>query len=74
MTRSELKPGIYEHYKKNRYKVVGVAKHSETKEELVFFQPLYGDRGWWVRPLSLFLDKVEVDGKKIRRFKYINES
>ena len=73
MSRSELKPGIYEHYKKNRYKVLGIAKHTETKEELALYQPLYGDRSWCVRPLNLFLEDVEVDGKTVPRFKYISE-
>jgi len=66
-----LQLGIYEHYKKKRYKIVGVVRHSETKEELALYHSLYGNRRWWVRPLNMFLEEVEVDGKKVPRFKYI---
>lgn len=66
-----LQPGIYEHYKKKRYQVIGVAKHSETEEKLALDQPWYGDGGWWVRPLPMFLEAVMVNGKKVPRFKYI---
>ncbi|MDP3800305.1 MAG: DUF1653 domain-containing protein [bacterium] len=63
-----LRLGEYEHYKGNRYKVINIARHSETLEELVVYQALYGERGIWVRPLGMFLEKVKVDGKKIPRF------
>ena len=68
-----LKLGIYQHYKGNRYEVLGVAKHSETEEELVVYRQLYGDGGYWVRPLKMFLEEVEVMGKKVPRFKLIEE-
>ena len=68
-----LKPGKYEHYKGNHYEVIGVARHSETMEDLVVYRALYGERGLWVRPLEMFLDEVEVAGKKMPRFKYIGE-
>jgi len=64
--------GIYEHYKGNRYRVLGVAHHSETLEELVVYQKLYDDRGIWVRPLDMFVGEVEVEGKNVVRFKYID--
>lgn len=83
----KVKKGIYRHYKcKTRrrrgfggqgyYKVLGVAKHSETLEDLVVYQGLYnceefGKNPIWVRPLKLFIDEVEVDGKMIPRFKRI---
>ena len=70
---SKLKLGTYEHYKGNRYEVVGVAKHSETLEEMVVYRALYGDGGLWVRPLKMFLEEIEISGKKIPRFKYIDE-
>ena len=63
--------GKYEHYKGNQYEVIGVAKHSETLEELVVYRALYGEHGLWVRPLKMFLETVEIDGKKIPRFKFI---
>ncbi|MEK7629348.1 MAG: DUF1653 domain-containing protein [Patescibacteria group bacterium] len=67
-----LKIGEYEHYKGNKYKVLSVARHSETLEELVVYQALYGERGIWVRPLSMFVEKVKVNNKKVSRFRYID--
>ena len=67
----KLPLGKYEHYKGNQYEVIGVAKHSETLEELVVYRALYGEHGLWVRPLKMFLETVEIDGKKIPRFKFI---
>lgn len=61
--------GIYEHYKGQLYKVLAVARHSETLEELVVYQCLYGERGIWVRPLGMFLETVTIDGKEQPRFK-----
>lgn len=65
-----LKPGVYRHYKGPRYEVVGVAKHSETEEQQVVYKPLYGEHALWVRPLAMFTETVEVDGKKMLRFEY----
>jgi len=70
----KLKPGIYEHYKGNRYRVFGVALHSETLAEVVVYQALEGDGSYWVRPLSMFLEGVEVNGESVPRFKYIGEA
>jgi len=50
------------------YRVFSVARHSESEEEVVFYQALYGDCGFWVRPLSMFLESVEVDGEQVPRF------
>lgn len=61
----------YRHFKGKEYLVLHVAKHSETLEELVVYQALYGERGIWVRPLSMFLEEKEVDGKIINRFEEI---
>jgi hypothetical protein len=69
-----IKLGKYRHYKGKDYKVIGVARHSETGEKLVVYQPLYGNLGLAVRPLDMFLEEVEVDGKKVPRFKYLDES
>ena len=67
-----MKPGKYRHYKGNDYEVIGVARHSETEEDLVVYRPLYGERGLWVRPLTMFNEMVERDGQRIPRFKYID--
>ncbi len=60
--------GKYRHYKGKEYEVIGIAKHSETLEELVVYKALYGEGQLWVRPLKIFLDEVEIVGKKISRF------
>jgi hypothetical protein len=73
MKNNKIKLGIWKHYKGKEYKVIGVAKHSETLEELVVYQALYGERQLWVRPLKMFLEKVEVEGKKVPRFKFITQ-
>jgi len=64
----QLQPGLYRHYKGPEYRVYGVARHSESEEEVVFYQALYGEFGLWVRPLSMFLESVEVDGERVPRF------
>ena len=64
----KVEPGLYQHYKGPQYSVFNVARHSETEEEVVFYQALYGDYGFWVRPLSMFLETVEVDGEQVPRF------
>ena len=63
--------GKYQHYKGNQYEVLGVAKHSETLEELVAYSSVYDAYDFWVRPLAMFLEEVEVEGKKIPRFIFI---
>jgi len=68
-----LKLGIYEHYKGNKYQVLGVAVHSETLEELVVYKALYGERLTWVRPLKMFLETVDIDGENKLRFKFIEQ-
>jgi len=64
----EIRPGRYRHYKGNEYTVVGVARHSETLEELVVYRQEYGDRGLWVRPAAMFAETVMVDGTAVPRF------
>lgn len=74
MENKKIKIGKYEHYKGKFYRVLGVARHSETEEDLVVYEPLYPSiLKWWVRPLKMFMEKVEINGKKIPRFKYIGK-
>jgi len=68
-----IKPRRYRHFKGKEYEVLGVARHSETEEELVVYRTLYGDFGLWVRPVSMWNETVERDGKSFRRFTYIGE-
>jgi len=66
--------GLYRHYKGNQYEVTGFAKHSETLEDMVIYKPLYGEGNTWVRPLSMWENLIEVDGKTVKRFEYIGEN
>lgn len=61
--------GLYRHYKGNDYFVFQVATHSETREPMVFYRCLYGDYSWWVRPLDMFTETVELAGETIPRFR-----
>lgn len=65
------RPGRYRHFKGNEYRVLGVATHSETREQLVVYQPLYGDGGLFVRPLAMFLETVNRDGLERPRFEFV---
>ena len=67
----KLKSGLYRHYKGNDYFVFQVATHSETRDTLVFYRCLYGDYSWWVRPLDMFLETVELAGETIPRFRFV---
>ena len=67
----EPKSGIYKHYKGKFYLYIGIAKHSETLEELVVYRALYGDNQTWVRPASMWDETVERDGKTYKRFTFI---
>jgi hypothetical protein len=69
-----LKLGIYQHYKGNKYQVLGVAIHSETLEELVIYKVLYGEGLTWVRPLKMFLENVEIEGNEVPRFTFLQSS
>lgn len=68
-----VRPGRYRHFKGNEYEVVGVARHSETHEQMVVYRPLYGDGGLWVRPLAMFTETVTHDGKEVPRFTFLGE-
>ncbi len=72
-----MKLGKYKHYKGKEYEVVGVARHSETLEELVIYRALYdssefGTNALWARPKDMFLEKIVINGKSIPRFKFIS--
>lgn len=67
-------PGVYRHFKGNYYELLGVARHSETLEELVVYRALYGERGLWVRPLSMWNETVVRDGKTVPRFVRVDDS
>ncbi len=68
-----LQTGLYSHYKGNDYYVFQVANHSETQEQLVVYQCLYDDYSWWVRPLSMFVETVNINGNIVPRFQFVRE-
>jgi hypothetical protein len=68
-----IRPGRYRHYKGSDYEVVGIARHSETEEELVVYRTLYGDGSLWVRPLAMFMEDVVVDGRQVPRFAWVED-
>ena len=71
----KLELGIYQHYKGMKYLVIGLATHSETKEDLVVYVALYDNdlSAMWVRPLHMFLEDVMIDGKTTPRFRKISD-
>ena len=70
----ELKTGRYRHFKGKEYEDIAIAKHSETLEDMVVYRALYGDGGFWVRPLSMWNEMVEYESTLVSRFVYIGES
>lgn len=70
-----MKLGKYQHYKGNYYRVIGIAKHSETQEELVVYEAQYDNpvSKLWVRPKKMFLEKVKIDGKLVPRFMFVGK-
>lgn len=70
--KKEIKPGIYEHYKGNKYRFIGEAKQTESDEELVLYQSLE-DKHFWARPKTNFLEEFEINGEIVTRFKYLGE-
>ena len=69
----ELKPGIYRHFKGNRYELIGTARHSETMEEMVVYRALYGEGGLWVRPAAMWTEQVDRDDYHGPRFFPVEE-
>ena len=69
----EIRIGKYRHFKGNEYRVLGMARHSETMEEMVVYQALYGEHGIWVRPAHMWNETVDRDGYCGPRFAYIGE-
>lgn len=68
---SSVVAGRYRHYKGKEYEVIAVATHSETEEKLVVYRLLYGDFSYWVRPLTMFVESVEVNGVQQPRFQLV---
>ena len=69
----DIKPGIYQHFKGNRYEVIGLANHSETMEPMVVYRALYGEHGLWVRPAAMWNEIVHKPNYHGPRFKLIEE-
>ena len=69
-----VKKGIYKHFKGNMYEVLDIASHSETEEPYVVYRTLYGDHSLWIRPLAMFDECVEREGKTVKRFEFVEES
>lgn len=67
----QIQLGKYRHFKGKEYEVIGVAKHSESLEEMVVYRALYGEGGLWVRPAAMWNEEVEKDGKRYKRFTFI---
>lgn len=70
---TELKPGIWRHFKGGEYRLLFTAQHSETREEMVVYQALYGERGFWVRPASMWTETVVRENGTFARFTYVGE-
>ena len=70
---SELRPGLYRHFKGNLYKLLYVAKHSETLEPMVVYQALYGEMGVWVRPAAMWNEHIDRDDYHGPRFYPVTE-
>ena len=71
-TENEVPPGLYRHFKGNRYRALATATHSETEEPMVVYRALYGAQGLWVRPAAMWNETVERDGKRCRRFERLS--
>ena len=72
--RKEFRPGIYRHFKGNLYRLLYLAKDSETQEDLVVYQALYGERGYWVRPAKMWNEEINRGGYRGARFQWVAET
>lgn len=72
--RSDYRPGVYRHFKGNLYRLLYVAKHSETQEDYVVYQALYGEKGFWVRPAKMWNENVSRGGYDGKRFAWVAET
>lgn len=66
-----LKAGTYQHFKGSDYKVLYVGRHSETEEYMVVYHPAETPEDIWLRPLAMFDEVIERNGKQIKRFSFI---
>ena len=74
LDKRTIKPGKYRHFKGSEYQVIDTTYHSETLELMVLYRPLYGEGALWVRPYDLFIESLEIEGKRCLRFELIEES
>lgn len=72
--KTSIQPGRYRHFKGNEYTVVGMARHSETLEEMIVYRQEYGDHGLWVRPKQMFSETVKFEGRDVPRFQPLGSS
>ena len=72
--KHNFKPGIYKHYKGKLYRLIAVGRHSETLEEMVLYQELYGDQAYWVRSARMWDEMVESGGYTVKRFEWVREN
>ncbi|WP_130414974.1 DUF1653 domain-containing protein [Fluviicoccus keumensis] len=68
-----LRAGVYRHYKGRDYQVIDTVRHSETEEILVLYRPMYGEGGLWVRPIAMFEEMVQVNGRPVPRFAFLRD-
>lgn len=74
MSNNRLTPhSIWQHYKGNLYELIGIARHSETLEDMIVYRALYGEGGLWVRPRSMWLEEVHTPSGTVQRFTKIKE-
>ena len=66
-----MKQGLYRHYKGNLYRLLYIARHSETLEEMVIYQDVNNPEKIWARPASMWEETVEVGGERVSRFQYL---
>ncbi len=69
-----LRPGLYRHFKGREYRLLHIALHSETLEPMVVYQAMYGARGIWVRPASMWSEFIVRNGVETQRFTRIGDS